>query len=820
MSFWDTPQTGFGLAPEQVAVGPKLGILGAFERAYNETTQLNSQYGAEMMLRDLEQSNRKKIFDAGMVPPPSLEPEDGDTVPADRIQNPFTHFSTSYYTDYMRTGSAGDRDDKLRKLRAERPDLGIQTYDEMRTKMQQDAQQRRKEAAFPQTYPGALGGFAGGLAGAFDPRYNPLNVATLGVGGFGESVAARIATEAGAQGALQGVMQAGDVFTGVAENRKFLGIPDPTLGERALSVAEAAAGGALFRAGGEAIGAGVRGARRWFGDEPNDPAPPLPEPPVRPPEPPPEAPRPPPIDTPPALEMAIRAAGDDPLAATRLGRGRVAADIALAARHLDDWAGPLPRDIPTTDTRLPQSPDIPSKLFDPANYTHSFTVDELARKADPEVFRIYDKLVAQREDFKRTVDEFNRLRELELGITKIDNEIDALSERNLRKGEKGQPYLPPREVKRNEKRIAELKAQREEILKAQPVDSPGANVARENWVQADNEIRKLQPALARAYARADGKWKVYDEQNKAIAQMMAEGRPHLPETPSSLPERIPDLPPRPQLSTFAPEIVDPRAPNAEGKIPDKDAAETVLRVQGEHVKEYEKAIEDFQKTAGKLAEREQVSEGTPKTYPGGIKLYRGTSAYEARILREGTYEWQQGKLGVFVTKDRKGAEGFSLIAETGTRHPATVGREGTTPELIELQLPKDAKFIKVGSAEYKRILAEATEQSVGKRGGQYVSNEKFRDALVKAGYVGVEGKSIQGMHEIQIIDKSVFEGAKPDPNTIAVGNARLHLDNDVVVIRGEDGQPQQLSIRQLLEQADDDNMVLQALSSCSVATTL
>jgi hypothetical protein len=199
MSFWDTPQTGFGLAPEQVAVGPKLGILGAFERAYKETTQLNSQYGAEMMLRDLEQANRKKIFDAGLVPPPSLEPEEGDTVPKDRIQNPFAHFSTSYYT----------------------------------------------------------------------------------------------------------------------------GIPDPTFGERALSVAEAAAGGALFRAGGEAIGAGARGARRWFGNEPHDPAPPLPEPPVRPPEAPPEAPRPLPIDVPPALEMAIRAAGDDPLAATRLGRGRV-----------------------------------------------------------------------------------------------------------------------------------------------------------------------------------------------------------------------------------------------------------------------------------------------------------------------------------------------------------------------------------------------------------------------------------------------------------------------------------------------------------------
>jgi predicted nucleic acid-binding Zn-ribbon protein len=516
--------------------------------------------------------------------------------------------------------------------------------------------------------------------------------------------------------------------------------------------------------------------------------------------------------------MAIRAAGDDPLAATRLGRGRVAADIALAARHLDDWAGPLPRDIPTTDTRLPQSPDITPKMFDPANYTHDFSVDELARKADPEVFRIYDKLVAQREDFKRTVDEFNRLRELELGITKIDNEIDALSERNLRRGAKGQPYLPPREVKKNEARIAELKAQREEILKAQPVDSPGANVARENWVQADNEIRKLQPAVARAYARAEGKWKVYDEQNKAIAQMMAEGRPHLPETPSSLPEKIPDLPPRPQLSTFAPEIVDPRAPNAEGKIPDKDAAETVLRVQGEHVKEYDKAIEDFQKTAGKLAEREQVSpEGTPKTYPGGIKLYRGTSKYEADILRKGTYEWQKGVLGVFVTKDKEGAIGFSKSSD----NRALRGEEGA---LVELQLPKDAKFIKRDSKLYKEFEKKATttylQTEKNPKGRSYVDNNKLNKILQEAGYVGVEGKSIQGMHEIQIVDKSVFEDIKPDPNTIAVGDTRLHLDNDAVVIKGEDGQPQKLSIRQLLEQTDDDNMVLQALSSCSVATTL
>jgi hypothetical protein len=186
-------------------------------------------------------------------------------------------------------------------------------------------------------------------------------------------------------------------------------------------------------------------------------------------------------------------------------------------------------------------------------------------------------------------------------------------------------------------------------------------------------------------------------------------------------------------------------------------------------------------------------------------------------LRKGTYEWQKGVLGVFVTKDKEGAIGFSKSSD----NRALRGEEGA---LVELQLPKDAKFIKRDSKLYKEFEKKATttylQTEKNPKGRSYVDNNKLNKILQEAGYVGVEGKSIQGMHEIQIVDKSVFEDIKPDPNTIAVGDTRLHLDNDAVVIKGEDGQPQKLSIRQLLEQTDDDNMVLQALSSCSVATTL
>lgn len=89
-------------------------------------------------------------------------------------------------------------------------------------------------------FAGTVGGFLGGAASQFDASRNPLQFASLFAGGFGKSVATRIATEAGVFGTGQVVQDA--LFTQPA--RQAFNEPDVNYGEDFLT---AAAFGGLFR---------------------------------------------------------------------------------------------------------------------------------------------------------------------------------------------------------------------------------------------------------------------------------------------------------------------------------------------------------------------------------------------------------------------------------------------------------------------------------------------------------------------------------------------------------------------------------------------
>jgi hypothetical protein len=142
---------------------------------------------------------------------------------------------------------------KIATLKAEHPDLKSfgDIFDEVRG---QAAQMRATEAGVSarRGFAGFTGALLGGTAGAFSPR-DPLNLVTLGLGGFGRTIGARILTEGAVQAGISG---AGNL-AGAAENARLLGQEPESLGSAVMT---GFLGGALLRGAGEGARVGAPAA--------------------------------------------------------------------------------------------------------------------------------------------------------------------------------------------------------------------------------------------------------------------------------------------------------------------------------------------------------------------------------------------------------------------------------------------------------------------------------------------------------------------------------------------------------------------------------
>lgn len=101
------------------------------------------------------------------------------------------------------------------------------------------AQIRERETAV-----GAVADFAGAMAGSFTMS-DPLNQASLFLGGVGKTIAARIMTEAGLNSGVEAINQ----FTGVTDSRRRLGLRQLSTAEKITSVAAAGIGAGVIRGG-------------------------------------------------------------------------------------------------------------------------------------------------------------------------------------------------------------------------------------------------------------------------------------------------------------------------------------------------------------------------------------------------------------------------------------------------------------------------------------------------------------------------------------------------------------------------------------------
>jgi hypothetical protein len=376
---------------------------------------------------------------------------------------------------------------------------------------QTDADQRR-------TIGGSVGGFVGAVGAGLDPRYNLFNTLTLGVGGFGKTAVQRIGTEALGQSAIEAVNE----FTGGRSTREMRGL-DSSWEGTITRIGFAGVGGGVIRGLGEGVGAGVRAGRRWFSDTPLDPAPPPPKTEAGAAE---AALSPQDIY---ALRKDILRTVDPKLAETRIGSARVIADLDDVSTRLQAWDGEAPGAIkPRMDTAMPR--EVQGVVFSDDIATRSvlgrLSVDEIARKLDPDAFRVYDDLASKVDTIRTELQQAKTQpatdKEFSTLITEANNKVSELTDAI------GNRKLKPKErealVQQRDAAIAE----RDSIMSApRTTDTPRQAQIREEMQKADYKMRDMLPVINRAYARARGEFVANAKTAEAVKKMVSARAPKL-----------------------------------------------------------------------------------------------------------------------------------------------------------------------------------------------------------------------------------------------------------------------------------------------------
>lgn len=751
MSLWSEPnRDAYTMDPQDAAVGPRLGFLGAFEAALDQQIRANSFYATAAALRDEEQENIRRIREAGEVPPAPLNDMDADLETWLPFSQNFGPYSALFDTemairqrrrnfapseDTRRYAAlAAERDRQLRQLRERLPNAGIRTYDEMVRDVRTRAQEAERRMTFPQTFGGNVGAFLGGMVGSVNPRTDPLNFITLGVGGAGRTVLQRIAGQAGAQA----VVETGNQFL-VQPQREQLGLPSG-FGYGAASVLAAAGGGAILQGVGEGAGALVR---RWFRVSPNDPAPPAPAPP-------PPAPtrtvqtvRQPPAVPPqplPGLSGVDAAVAGIELGRTRVGRARIAEDLAHVTRQLDAFDGPRPWEVsPPTATRLPLRPgDMRADVALPVRNAGA-TLDEVARQIDPETFRIYDALADRREAL-RTLLRAREVTRSESSAKLLDQQIQAVQDR-IARTKKG------KQLQRLQTELSDLMAQRDAMAKEAKAPV-GTNLAeaRAELLRADERMRDLAPAVSRAYARAQGKWTAYEAQRAQIAAMIDGNKKGLAELPPladvlatpekmaptlSLPEKLPMLAARPDLVE---------------SMPGADAADMIMKAVEESMKVVDEAVDEFRAAVSRVVEGDNMP---PVLEPVAIR----NLPPEQRMAEDA---WRRANAVSGLV---------DAIAKRSDMNAAQI--------VAELRDELSAVFPDVSKAYTEAVMFVRAVR------------DKIREGVGTQGTIRIEGVDTP----IRLDERLQFEDAN--------GNVR------------------EGTVREMLQEVEDDNVLMRAVTTCS-----
>lgn len=599
MSFLSESNKDAGsISPDNVATGPLVGFFESFGLSMEAQMRTSSMFGIEYAMQALDWEQTKAMLDAGVDNPPqlmlTLEGSEDEGERLYRDEGYYENFHPKRSGEYMEVarhyageGASPEIQERMReydarvaKIKEDRPDLALKTSEQFFTDVRSRAQEvERLQQTNRRTFGGVIGDFAGGAIASMNPDTDPLNFYTLGVGGAGKTAVTRIAAQVGAQGVIETINQA----TGVQEQRRLQGLSTGFADAAARVVGTAAGAGALQGAG-ELVAAG---ARRFFRSTPQDPAPSadvLDPPPV-----PPKLPRRKmsraalveeakvariEADTRSHLDII---ADETPLSGIAVGRDRGVQDVADVTRQLADWSGgdPVtlkPRVLPDADTSR-SGVDVSAAVENNAAY-------QAAKRADPQTFTKYERLVERKSTYQRWLDELaeGRSADIDNTLAEIDGRLDTLQgELADAKGKNAKSKV------RAEIRSAE--ADKRALLK-ESRNAETADIAevRRSLVKVDEQMRDVAPLVGRAYARSRGQWGETSSEADAVWSAYRDGRVQTDPAPDTLPSYDEVM----SLTDRAPVLQ--RADTVE---PGETSADTAVRVLEEEAKISDEAVESY-----------------------------------------------------------------------------------------------------------------------------------------------------------------------------------------------------------------------------------
>lgn len=275
MSYWDgqPDQNITPTAADGITAGPQTGFMANFHAAFSDAYHVHSALAAQEDMSNLEQQNLDALYKATGTRLPPVFPGAfyGPQDASGPFQQDIMHVFAGDVGDYGAANAAQMQKEyrdtaqaQIEKYDTLAQQHGLPTYEQMFKQVQQNAQASEADAqdvGSRATTTGWLGGIAGGVAGSMFPNRDPINFATLALGGAGKSILARTAAQVG----MNSVAAAGELLSGGADTQKLLTGQAPTAGEEAAQIGLAGAGAGLLHLGGEAVGAGFRAVARRFG---------------------------------------------------------------------------------------------------------------------------------------------------------------------------------------------------------------------------------------------------------------------------------------------------------------------------------------------------------------------------------------------------------------------------------------------------------------------------------------------------------------------------------------------------------------------------